>query len=196
VGDRLNTVSPGTRKKNDDSRGKEDDKIFDILFDQILIPAWMTEEYVDGSCMVFDYAVAAKGNNNSRASDHVPVYADFVFHGTAEPPELEEGLWIVALLPNPVGKDDYNEQLTLRNATEDAVDLESEGWRLVDEAKNKHKLSGVIPAGASLTITLNVKAMLNNTGDTVWLEDAADKKSSEVTYTSAQAKSGQTVTFD
>jgi hypothetical protein len=51
----------------------------DILFDQVLIPSWMTSAYVQGSCKVFDKAAAVKGNDTTRASDHVPVYADFVF---------------------------------------------------------------------------------------------------------------------
>jgi len=44
-----------------------------------MLPSWMVSGYVNGSCKVFDKAVTVKGNDTTRASDHVPVYADFVF---------------------------------------------------------------------------------------------------------------------
>jgi len=74
----VNTIDPNSRMRNNRWRGT-DKNTGDILFDQILIPSWMVTGYVNGSCKVFDKAVAVKGNDTTRASDHVPVYADFVF---------------------------------------------------------------------------------------------------------------------
>ncbi len=74
----VNTVDSASRMRNNRWRGT-DKNTGDILFDQVLIPSWMTSAYVQGSCKVFDKAAAVKGNDTTRASDHVPVYADFVF---------------------------------------------------------------------------------------------------------------------
>ncbi|MCJ7654745.1 MAG: hypothetical protein MUO97_05500, partial [Dehalococcoidia bacterium] len=74
----VNTIDPNSRMRNNRWRGTNKNT-GDILFDQILIPSWMVTGYVNRSCKVFDKAVAVKGNDTTRASDHVPVYADFVF---------------------------------------------------------------------------------------------------------------------
>ena len=191
-GDLLNTIDPGSRDRNNEYRGTNVNT-GDILFDQILIPASITETYVASSIKVFGYGVAAKGNNTTRASDHVPVYADFVF--TLEDPTLPPptGLRIVALLPNPRGKDDFREQVTLENPTSQDIGLQ--GWRLLDVAANEFKFSGTIPANSTLTVTMARGAFLNNLGDEVWLVDPSGVAGPHLTYTAAQAKKGKVVTF-
>jgi endonuclease/exonuclease/phosphatase family metal-dependent hydrolase len=189
----INTVVATSREENNRLRGTNA-HTGKILFDQILIPAWMVDSYVDGSCRVFDYAVAVRGNSSTRASDHVPVYADFVFVAEAPTAPTTEGLRIVALLPNPDGSDDNHEQVTLENPSAQAISLD--GWKLVDQAQNEYAFSGSIPAHSSLTITMNRKAMLNNSGDTVWLVAPCGTEQPSVAYTSAQARSGATIRFD
>lgn len=73
VGDRVNTIDPQSRHRNNDQRGTTQDSIFDILFDQLLIPGWMKNRFVPGSAKVFDNEVAMRGNDSNRASDHLPV---------------------------------------------------------------------------------------------------------------------------
>ena len=190
--DRVDTIDPGSRERNNSLRDTNKNT-GDILFDQILIPGWMANDYVEGSCRVFDYAVAVKGNDDNRASDHVPVYAEFSFAAEGVTVEEGDGLRIAALLPNPDGSDDMNEQVTLRNPTQNPISLA--GWKLKDRSGNEYAFSGSIPAQSSLMVTMACPAILNNSGDTVWLVDPQREKRSEVSYASAQARPGETVTF-
>jgi endonuclease/exonuclease/phosphatase family metal-dependent hydrolase len=75
--DRINTVDQGSRVRNDINRGNNT-HTGDILFDQLLIPMRMKDRYVAGSAKVFDRPVALEGPANTQASDHLPVFADFV----------------------------------------------------------------------------------------------------------------------
>ena len=90
-----------SRQRNNDLRGTNQNS-GDILFDQILIPPRMRDFYVAGSAKVYDDPVAVRGNGTTRASDHLPVSAEFVFESQAD---SGSGLRIAALLPDPVGKD-------------------------------------------------------------------------------------------
>jgi hypothetical protein len=101
-------VTTGSRSRNNDNRGNNTN-IGDILFDQILFPAILMPLYVDNSFQIFDAGVAIEGTggqNGDQASDHLPVYADFVSgrpggtHG-GETPTL--GVRIASALPNPEG---------------------------------------------------------------------------------------------
>jgi hypothetical protein len=83
IGNHIDTIDPQARDRNNNARGTNDNT-GDALFDQLLIPAWMHGHYVQGSAKVFDYDVAVLGNNNTRASDHLPVYADSIFGGEDE----------------------------------------------------------------------------------------------------------------
>ena len=84
---------------------------------------------------------------------------------------VPNGVEIAALLPNPTGKDEGNEQVVIRNATDTAVDLA--GWTLRDRAGNVFALSGTVPARGKLTVTMTEPTMpLNNDGDEVVLIDA------------------------
>jgi endonuclease/exonuclease/phosphatase family metal-dependent hydrolase len=196
VDDRVNTVDSGSRERNDDARGTNQNT-GDILFDQLLIPGWMGDLYVEDSARVFDQEVAVEGNNTTRASDHLPVYADFDF-GTEEEggpggPNAATAR-IVSLLPNPVGEDARHEEVTIGNFGAAALNLS--GWKLRDSSAQEFALSGTVPAGAKVTITMTTNTMpLTNSGDAISLIDPQGGVKHHVSYTSVQAKPGQVVTF-
>jgi endonuclease/exonuclease/phosphatase family metal-dependent hydrolase len=190
--DRVDTIDPGSRARNNDHRG-EDVNTGDILFDQILVPMRMLPRYVGASAQVFDSAVAARGNNTTRASDHLPVSAEFTL-GAPEPDPGGTGLRIISLLPDPPGADQGREQLTLRNTGTTAINLT--GWRLRDRAQNEFALSGMIGAGATSTITMATNSMpLNNSGDEVRIVDPQGVVRHQVRYEAAQVQQGVTVSF-
>ncbi|MCI0724766.1 MAG: lamin tail domain-containing protein [Acidobacteria bacterium] len=100
----------------------------------------------------------------------------------------------MALLPNPVGDDKGNEQVTLRNFSSSPINLA--GWRLRDRAGNEFGLSGTIAAGGTRAITMSVSSMpLNNSGDDVSLIDNQGNVRHHVSYTSGQAQPGAIVSF-
>lgn len=192
AGDRVNTIDPLSRKRNNDLRGTNANT-GDILFDQLLIPVWMKTKYVQGSASVFDREVAVKGNTTTRASDHLPVSAEFEFGGEDEE-ETPGQLKIVSLLPNPNGVDAGREEVTIRNLTTSSINLQ--GWKLRDRASNTFSLSGSIPANSELVIRLSPNTMpLNNDGDEVSLIDPQANVRHQVSYTGMQAQSGVRITF-
>ena len=102
---------------------------------------------------------------------------------------VPNGVEIAALLPNPDGKDEGNEQVRIRNGTDRVVDLA--GWKLLDRAGNKFQLAGKVAAGSVVTITLDPPTMpLNNDGDTVCLIDPAGVLRCRVEYTGEQVRAG------
>lgn len=191
----IDTVDPAARVRNLLGLAN-DDHTGDQMFDQILLTPEMALFYVDGSATVFDGEDAARGNNANRASDHLPVFADFVItgSGTAPTPGV---LSISRLLPNPDPEpDDGNETITLFNPTN--ADVLLDGWRIVDRAANARSLTGqVAAAGEHTTITLAAPAVLNNSGggDEVTLFNPADAPIANVSYTAAQAAPGMEIIF-
>lgn len=183
---RLDPVAPGSRALNDANRG-EDVNVGRILFDQIFIPVGMLGNYIHDSAAVFAGGDAAVGNKIDRASDHVPVYADFVF--AEEDEGGEAGLVIAAALPNPEGTDANNEQVRLHNGTDADIDLD--GWRLVDRAENEFDLAGTIGAGAEIEVLLSPHTMpLNNSGDEIRLLDPDGLEVGRKSYTKSQVHAG------
>jgi hypothetical protein len=101
---------------------------------------------------------------------------------------------IVALLPDPVGTDTDNETVTLRNDGTDSVDLT--GWMLRDTAGNELELSGALAANDTRTITIPGRQLpLNQSGDEVWLLDAAGQVRDYVAYTAAVVEEGTAIEF-
>ena len=191
-GDRVETVDAGSRDRNNDARGT-DVNTGDILFDQLLIPVGMRGKYVSGSAKVFDREVAVRGNNNNRASDHLPVSAEFVF-GADEEPEPVSQVRITALLPNPSGTDAGREEVTVGNFSNLQVNLS--GWRLRDASGNEFALSGTVAANSTRKFVMASNSMpLTNSGDEVTLVDNTGAVRHRVSYTGAQAGSGQVVIF-
>ena len=195
-GDRIDTVEPGARAFNNRFRGT-DRHTGDQLFDQLLVPPRTFEAaYVPGSAAVFDVGVAALGNDTTRASDHLPVYADFVFgaeeDGGEAPPSA---LRITALLPNPDGDDTGREEVTIGNVGDQPQGLA--GWRLRDRAANEFALAGMVPAGGELTVPLAEHTMpLNNGGDEVLLLRPDGRVVHRVAYTGDEVAAGRTISFD
>jgi exonuclease III len=197
-GDRVDTIDPESRHRNNEMRGTNQNS-GDILFDQLLIPPQLLENYAADSAAVFDRAFAAKGNNTTRASDHLPVFADFVFAsegggggGTA--------VRIVGLLPNPAGTDRGHEQVVLQNMGNAAITLTGT-WILKDRADNEYELTGTLPAASGanngrLTITMTEFSMpLNQSGDTVrLLRDGVEVH--RVTYPRGDVIEGQMIHFN
>lgn len=189
---KIDTLDPEARDRNNDARGT-DAHTGDQLFDQILIPVRMVPRYVLGSTQVFDVAAAALGNEETRASDHLPVVAEFLFG--EEPPVVEEDgiLQIVALLPNPVGEDAGNESVTIRNPGPSEASLD--GCELRDRAENAFALPGTIAPGSDREIVMTTFSMpLNNSGDEVRL--VCDEEVLHVVqYTREQVVEGATIEF-
>ena len=98
---------------------------------------------------------------------------------------------ILSLLPNPKGKDEGSEQVTLIKNSNKAASLK--GWSLRDKARNIFKLSGNIPANGKLTIIMKSNSMpLNNNGDTITLLEGQRARQNFM-YNKQQAKTGQVV---
>lgn len=97
-----------------------------------------------------------------------------------------EGLFIIAALVNPKGKESGAEKISLFNVSNQAIDLN--GWRLDTDKKSKEIISDqIIASGGFLIINLS-KLRLSNSGGKIRLLDTKQKVVHEVSYTKAQAK--------
>lgn len=147
----------------------------------------MKGRYVAGSARIFDQPVALEGTATTQASDHLPVFADFVFD--EEEPGESGGPRIVSLLPNPDGEDAGREEITIANTGSAVLDLT--GWMLRDRAQNVFALSGTIAAGDRMTVILSPNSMpLNNGGDEIVVVDAAGTIRHRVVYSGSQVQPG------
>ena len=75
---RVNTVDSGSREASFRSRGTNEKGRWDFLPDQILMPVQMGGLCPLRSARIFDGADAVGSDNQSRASDHLPVYVDLL----------------------------------------------------------------------------------------------------------------------
>jgi beta-lactamase superfamily II metal-dependent hydrolase len=94
---------------------------------------------------------------------------------------------IESLLPNPVGDDLHNEEVSLRNKGATAVSLAN--WFLQDASGRVWLLShiGIIPPGQSVTVRRNGMPMnLNNNGDEITLYDDRRQAQDRFRYTTSQ----------
>lgn len=188
----INTVDPGSRERNYTHR-HDDSHTGDILFDNILVSIPMARHYVLDSVRVFDHRSGVQGNSNTRASDHLPVYADFLL-GRDDDDSEASGIRIIALLPNPAGADAGNETITLLNPGDAAISLD--GWAFRDRANNVFTIpSQSIPAGGSTVVSLTTNSMpLNNGGDRIELLDSFGVTVDSVTYRANQVTEGLPIT--
>ena len=107
--------------------------------------------------------------------------------GNGEGPDGKNGDrdLIASLLPNPVGNENQQEIVTVRNGGTSAVSLN--GWHLRDRANRTWTLFGTLEAGAERTFTRDGQSMaLNNNGDTVALIDDGGNVVDSVSYQTAQ----------
>jgi len=105
---------------------------------------------------------------------------------------VPNGVAVVGLLPDPVGRDEGHEAVEIGNNTDQAVDLA--GWKLRDRAGNEYRLAGTVAAKGRLRIVMTTPTMpLNNDGDTVLLIDPAGVLRCRVEYTAEQVRAGKWV---
>jgi|GEM_PF-910659 len=189
----VDTIDPDSRQRNNDGRGTNKNT-GDILFDLILVSHELLPHYLDESVRVFDaHTDAVRGNDDTRASDHLPVFADFSF-STGQHELVEAPLTIHACLPNPHEDDAGHETVTLRNNSDATIDLA--GHTLTDRAGHTLALRGTIGAGDTLVITIPAGELpLNNTGEDLALTDGSGVLLHEVSYTKSQVSPGVEITF-
>ena len=192
-GDALDVIDPDARYRNFLNLGN-DKHTGDQMFDQILVTPELFNEYIDASITIYDNALAARGNNKSRASDHLPVFASFMIGKEAGNIHTSD-VKISSALPNPEGQDKGKEIITLSNLTNSEISLS--GWSVQDKASNRKSLDGhVLPAGGSKEIKLIGTAMLNNSGDTLHLINANGQIVHTVSYQSSEVVLGEMVSFN
>jgi len=125
----------------------------------------------------WDWRAAQKDNGK-------PVMGEVVANGVA----------VVALLPDPAGRDEGNEAVEIGNSTDKPVDLA--GWKLRDRAGNEYRLAGTVATRGRLRIVMTTPTMpLNNDGDTVLLISPDGALRSRVEYTGKQVRTGEWVEF-
>ena len=115
----------------------------------------------------------------------------------AAPPAkiVPNGIEIVALLPDPEGRDEGHEEVTIVNRSAYSVFLHR--WKLLDRSGSSFALVGRIPQGEKLVVTMTVPSMpLSNQGDEVWLIDPRGVARSKVAFKAEQVQSGQLLRFD
>ena len=152
----------------------------------------MKQYYVPNSISVFNHISAHRGAENNKASDHLPVYADFIF--SQEGGSSNISVRIKSLLPNPKGIDAGNEKITLVNNSSNLINLS--GWYLLDRSENKYELTGNIDINDSLTITLKDSEMpLNNNGDAIQLYNHHDNMIHQIIYAGYQVEEGKVIDF-
>lgn len=97
-------------------------------------------------------------------TDHFPIVAHFQLGA----PTPIAGLRMIRLLPNPVGNENQNEEVVLKNFGSSVINLD--GWKLRDKANKHWDLSDALSGGTELTIKRNGQPMaMNNKGDTIQL---------------------------
>lgn len=125
----LDTAIEHSRQTNFDNF-ESDTPVSKALYDQILItPSLARLISSGGKVRVFDDRSGVIGNNDTRASDHVPVFLDFN-HPYVDTPTLKNS----SLLPNPIGSDIGNETITIFNAGESF-----EGQVIIQDLSQKTK---------------------------------------------------------
>lgn len=114
-----------------------------------------------------------------------------------EPPTVDEPhgiVRIVAALVNPIGPAPEAETVTLLNTSPAPIDLT--GWMIADRQKQKHPLTGTLPAGGTVVVALSPKVQLGNQGGLITLLNEKGLKVDGVSYTKDQvAREGWTIVF-
>ncbi len=204
-GARIETTVRGSRRKNNEMRGR-DEEVGPILLDQLLIPVAMKSRYISASVRVFDSPTALRGGQD-RPSDHLPVFADFLFTGGSDgalagksrnspstenesKPERRSSsaasatgdvLKLHSLLPNPEGEDEGREEITLINQSDRTFELN--GWSLRNQSGKRFELKGTLNGGDQLTVRPAAGEMpLSNKGGTIELVDPDGKSRHAITY--------------
>jgi uncharacterized protein YukJ len=110
------------------------------------------------------------------------------------PSEPDQVVRIVGALVNPIGPAPEPETITLLNASPGPVELA--GWEIADRLKNKQSLTGMIAAGATLTVPVRSPVQLGNKGGIITLSNDRELKVDGVSYTEQEAqREGWTLVF-
>ena len=129
-------------------------------------------------------------------TDHFPVVVRLrSLDGSIPPPAMN--VKIKSLLPNPVGNENQNEEITIINLGSQSVDLN--GWKLCDLAGKTWLLDGLgtLNPGEEKTIKRDGQKMaLNNKGDTIDLIDPNGNVLHTVTYARAEEEEVITPTIN
>ncbi len=144
------------------------------------------------------HAISGEGDNLGPGSGQSGGPIGHGTHGGGNPmtpghdPDFQAR--IIAAMVNPVGPAPEAETVTLLNTTTQAVDLT--GWFLADKQKNKMPLSGSIPKGGTLQVSVEMPMQLSNSGGIITLLNNRGVKIHGVSYTAQQAHTeGVTIVF-
>jgi uncharacterized protein YukJ len=203
--------APGVKDKYFDFKPSQG--IHDVHMNQGNDPAHKNDDGVwsDGA-LLFHYparqqwaAVFLAFQSQSWITDskgHATTVAPPVVHPPVVPPPIvpppivppsPASVRIIAALANSV-EDPEIETVTLLNTAPQEVDLS--GWIFADKQKHHFALSGKLPAGSAMRITIAKPLELSNQGGTITLLDAAGKVVDNVSYTKQQAqKPGWSIVF-
>ncbi len=191
----IQLVKVGARKKNWDNRNN-DTNTGSILFDQLLVSQSLYQHYYQDSMGIFAIPEAIVGTSSkmngtqgTRASDHLPVYADFIISGGDGSDSLADQTVIIsALLPNPDGSDMGNEKIKIKNMSDQSIVLNN--YLLRDRAGNDFTLNGSLDAHQERIFTIPDRSMpLNNGGDDVYLFNNGNQID-YFSYDASEVKSG------
>ena len=106
-----------------------------------------------------------------------------------DPSRAPKSVRIIAALVNPVGAGPERETVTLINASPQPIDLT--GWEVADRSKRRCPLpAGILPAGATMAMSLSNGAALGNHGGAVTVLDPQGLKVHGVSYTADQIHNG------
>lgn len=173
----VNPAIVGSRLENLDNYSS-DTPVKKALYDQILVtPELKSLLYQSAEARVFDDIVGIDGNDDTRASDHLPVYVDFDCP-TCDTPDLR----IESLLPNPIGKDSGNETIKIKN-----MGQRFDGKIIIQDASKKNEVVHMtLEANQTFLHKINSGVTLNNSGDTVRILNKYEVKIDEVSYSSSK----------
>ncbi|ELA7337578.1 MULTISPECIES: endonuclease/exonuclease/phosphatase family protein [Vibrio] len=173
----VDPVVPDSRQTNLDNYAASAE-VTHGMYDQILAtPAFISAYNNQKYAYTFEEIAAVVGNEDTRASDHIPVIATFGINAHPQPK-----LTITSLLANPIGTDYQNETITLLNSG-----APFNGQLLLRDASDKNTLiSASLASGEQATFTINSGVTLNNSGDTITLLDRYERQIHTVTYTSSK----------
>lgn len=148
----------------------DEHEVTKALYDQILVTPNLAHSSQLPHMELINDSVAVKGNRDTRASDHVPIYVDlFDIEG------YSERLKITGVLPNPAGYDHNREQVEITSSLGYRF---SDSVALRDEAGTRYEFELQISGETSQRIIpVSTRFSLNNDGDQIDLligEDVID----------------------
>ncbi|MGC1272528.1 MAG: thermonuclease family protein, partial [Planctomycetaceae bacterium] len=97
---------------------------------------------------------------------------------------VDSSVFILALFPDPAGRDEGQETITLGNSATSEVGLE--GWSLVDNNNDRLRLTGTIAGGGSRTLKLDQSFLLGNGGDRILLNNRQGTTVHSLSYDKAE----------